>query len=48
MKKPEKYSCSRRGLKSHRRIINMNKPVPPELLGTIPPIKENTWWDMWL
>jgi hypothetical protein len=24
------------------------EPVLPELLGTIPPIKENTWWSMWL
>jgi hypothetical protein len=23
----------------------MNQPVPPELPGTKPPIKENTWWD---
>ncbi|KRY62943.1 hypothetical protein T4D_7819 [Trichinella pseudospiralis] len=22
--------------------------VPPELLVTIPPIKENTWWNLWL
>jgi hypothetical protein len=20
----------------------------PELFGTKPPIKENTWWDLWL
>jgi hypothetical protein len=22
--------------------------TPPELLGTKPPIKENTWWNLWL
>jgi hypothetical protein len=26
----------------------MNEPVTPELPGTKPPIKENTWWDSWL
>jgi hypothetical protein len=24
------------------------KAVPPELPGTKPPIKENTWWNSWL
>jgi hypothetical protein len=42
MKEPEKYRGSRTGLKPHRRSINMNLPVPSELFGTIPPIKENT------
>jgi hypothetical protein len=37
-----------RGLKPHRRNINMNYPIPSELLRTIPPIKENTWWNLWL
>ena len=31
-----------------RRNNNMNSQVPPELPGTKPPIKENTWRDSWL
>jgi hypothetical protein len=26
----------------------MNQPLPIEIPGTKPPIKENTWWDSWL
>jgi hypothetical protein len=33
---------------AHRRNNNMNQPVPPELPGTKPTIKENTWRDSWL
>jgi hypothetical protein len=32
----------------NQRNNNMNQPVCPELPGTKPPIKENTWWDSWL
>jgi hypothetical protein len=37
------YPRSRRGLKPHRKNINVNYPVLPELLGTKPTTKENTW-----
>jgi hypothetical protein len=48
MKKLEKVPKELKGSEAHRRNINMNYPVSPELLGTKSPIKENTWWNLWL
>jgi hypothetical protein len=48
MKELENVPKELKGLKFHRRNIDMNLPVPPDLLGTKPPIKENTWWNLWL
>jgi hypothetical protein len=46
---PNEGARELKGLKPHRGNINMNYPVSPlELLGTILPIKENTWWNLWL
>jgi hypothetical protein len=39
MKEIEEVPKELRGLKPHGWNINMNYPVPPELLGTKPPIK---------
>ena len=47
-KELQKGLKSWRGLQTHRRNNNMNQPVTPELPGTKPPTKENTWWDSWL
>jgi hypothetical protein len=33
---------------THRKNSNMNQPDSPELPGTKPPSKENTWRDSWL
>jgi hypothetical protein len=44
----EKYPGSWREQNPQRRNINMNLPLSSELLGTISPIKENTWWNLWL
>ena len=44
MKELETVPKELKGFAAHRRNNNMNKPVPLELPGTKPPIKENTWW----
>jgi hypothetical protein len=48
MEELEKVPRELKGSEAHRRDNNMNKPVPPELPGTKPPIKENIWWNLWL
>jgi hypothetical protein len=48
MKELVKVPKELKGLQPYRRNNNINLPVPPELPGTKPPIKENTWWELCL
>jgi hypothetical protein len=43
MKKLEKVPKELKRFEPQRRNNNMNEPIAPELPGTKPPMKENTW-----
>ena len=47
MEELEKGSKELKGFVAPYRRNNMNQPEPPELPGTKPPIKEDTWRDPW-
>jgi hypothetical protein len=48
MKKVEKVPKELKGFAAPEEEHRYELISTPELLGTKPLIKENTWWDLWL